>query len=462
MTDFNVFNAYLSRRSLLGGALVGGSALLAGCTEAYSETPSPLTQATPTPTSPPFPAPYVQLFPNTELNFEALFGLGSAGVSSEMGEVLTAVREANVNGADAAAYYTAFRSLADNLAASAQGMRPVTARARHLRAAKYYSQALFVVLGSSTPQAEEEVWRKMTQEWTAAAALTNPVWEKIAIPYEGTDLPGWFFSPPGATGAARPTVIVSNGSDGQNIDLLAYGIEAALKRGYNALTYDGPGQGETLFVRGVPFRHDWEKVVTPVVDYLLTRPDVDPSRIALTGWSMSGSLVARAAAYETRLAAVVSDSGLHSAWLAFPEDLRELAQAGDRATVNNIWAQEVIPNVGPFEAYYLAKRFSIFTAEAQRQARAGQVPTDFFAISRAIQALDLNADVMGRVTVPYLVTDYQDDDFYEGQARTLFDGIRGPKTFHQFTDGARYHCGPMAPTLRNEVIFDWLDNTLGL
>ena len=461
MSDLNFLNTQLSRRSVLSSALLGGTLCLTGCTDAYSQEPSP-PEPIPVPESKPFPAPYVQLFPNTELNFEALFGLGSAGICSEMGEVLTAVREANVNGADVAAYYTAFRSLADSLAASAAQARPATARARHLRAAKYYSQALFVVLGSSTPGAEEEVWLRMTEQWAAAAALTSPAWEKISIPYEGSDLPGWFFPAPSGSGAPRPTVIISNGSDGQNIDLLAYGIDAALKRGYNALTYDGPGQGETLFVRNIPFRYDWEKVVTPVVDYLLGRPEVDASRIALTGWSMSGSLVARAAAFEKRLAAVVSDSGLHSAWLAYPQELRELAQAGNQATVNSIWVQDVIPSVGPFEAYYLAKRFSIFSSEAQRQARAGQVPTDFFTIAKAVQALDLSPEVMALVTTPYLVTDYQDDDFYDGQAQTLYDGIQGPKTYHKFTDGARYHCGPMAPTLRNEVVFDWLDQTLGL
>lgn len=464
MKELNFFNSHLSRRSLFSAAaLLGGSMWLGGCSDAESQTLPLLSSGSDSPsTEYPFPAPYVRLFPNTELNFEALFGLGGAGVSSEMGEVLTAVRDANINGADAAAYYAAFRSLADKLQASALGTRPVTARARYLRAAKYYSQALFVVLGSPTPQAEEEVYLKMSEAWTAAAALATPAWEKISIPYETTSLPGWFFTPPGAGGGPRPTVIISNGSDAQNIDLLAYGIEAALKRGYNALTYDGPGQGEMLFVRGVPFRYDWEKVVTPIVDYLLTRPEVDPSKIALTGWSMAGSLVARAAAFETRLAAVVSDSGLHSPWLAFPQDLREIAEAGDQATVNAIWRDEVLPVVSPYEAYYLAKRFSIFTHEALMQARAGQVPTDFYTISRAIKALDLSQEVMAQVTRPYLVLDYQDDDFYDGQAQTLFDGISGPKTYYKFTDGARYHCGPMAPALRNEVVFEWLDDTLGL
>ena len=34
-------------------------------------------------------------------------------------------------------------------------------------------------------------------------------------------------------------------------------------------------------------RPDWDNVVAPVVDYALSRPDVDPGRIALIGWSFA-------------------------------------------------------------------------------------------------------------------------------------------------------------------------------
>ena len=450
----------LTRRDLLSTALVGGAALIAGCSPAESEPLTVTASEESAAKAPEFPAPYVELFPSSELNFEALFGLGSVGLCSEMGEALTAVRQAHAAGAGPDGYYTAFRALADRVAASAVGARPVTARARYLRASKYYAQALFVVLGSTTPQAEEEVYLKMNQAWTQAAALSEPAWERVAIPYQGSSVAAWFCPSP-RTGQ-RPTVIVSNGSDGQNPDILPYGLEAGLSRGYNVLLYDGPGQGETLFVHKIPFRHDWEAVVTPLVDFLLTRPEVDPARIALTGWSMAGDLVARAAAFESRLAAVVSDTGLVSPWEAFPKDLREIAEAGDAHTVNQIWAKEVLPNVGPFEAYYLAKRFSIFSTEALLEARDGKVPTDFYTLSRAVQALDLTPDVIQRINQPYLVTDYQSEGFYGGQARRLYDALRSPKVFHEFTDGARYHCAPMAPATRNEVVFDWLDETLGV
>ena len=92
--------------------------------------------------------------------------------------------------------------------------------------------------------------------------------------------------------------------------MYAFGGAAALERGYHALIFEGPGQGSMLFERQIPFRPDWENVITPVVDYLRSRPDVDPARIALTGWSLGGELAIRAAAFEHRLAAVVADPGI--------------------------------------------------------------------------------------------------------------------------------------------------------
>jgi dienelactone hydrolase len=59
------------------------------------------------------------------------------------------------------------------------------------------------------------------------------------------------------------------------------------------------------------FRPDWEKVVTPVVDFALKQPAVDPKRIALMGISMGGYLAARAAAFEKRLAALIANDGIY-------------------------------------------------------------------------------------------------------------------------------------------------------
>ena len=72
-------------------------------------------------------------------------------------------------------------------------------------------------------------------------------------------MPGYLFRPD-STGAARPTVVVTNGSDGSLAGLWAYVIKGALERGWNVFVFDGPGQQSMLFERDVPFRHDWEAV----------------------------------------------------------------------------------------------------------------------------------------------------------------------------------------------------------
>jgi hypothetical protein len=42
-------------------------------------------------------------------------------------------------------------------------------------------------------------------------------------------------------------------------------------------------------------------------DYALTRPESDPAKIALAGWSFGGFLAPRAASFEHRIAALVAD-----------------------------------------------------------------------------------------------------------------------------------------------------------
>ncbi|MGD0701002.1 MAG: hypothetical protein ABSA02_14085 [Trebonia sp.] len=88
------------------------------------------------------------------------------------------------------------------------------------------------------------------------------------------------------------------------------GIADALSRGWNAMTFDGPGQNAALVRQRLPFRPDWENVITPVVDYLLARSDVDGAKVAILGVSQAGYWVPRAVAFEHRVAAAVTDPGV--------------------------------------------------------------------------------------------------------------------------------------------------------
>jgi hypothetical protein len=434
----------LSRRSLLGrGAAIGGMLGLLPLLGSTNATAAAHKTARPAQT----------FFANDGLNFETLFAIGGAGYGAgEFGEIATVVNRINARGATYDAVYDEWTAMGQRLGRYAEAARAkghvVTARSAFLRAAQYWNQALFFVLGTRRPGREEATYRQMNDYWSSAAALFTPAFEPVAIPYEGTTMPGWFLKPDSSS-TPRPTVILNNGSDGQNVDLYAFGGAAAIERGYNALVFEGPGQGAMLFERKIPFRPDWEKVVTPVVDFLLGRPDVDPERIAITGWSMCGALVVRAAAFEHRLAAVVADPGYVDLIAAWPiGELLPLVREGKRDEVNAAWA-DYLRGANASERFTVAKRSEIFRAP------------DAYTLFRDVLQYNV-AEVAKLVTSPTLVLQYQDDEFVGGQGRRLSNLLTAPKTFVEMTavDGSQYHDAPMAPQHRNEIVFDWLDSTL--
>jgi alpha-beta hydrolase superfamily lysophospholipase len=81
---------------------------------------------------------------------------------------------------------------------------------------------------------------------------------------------------------------------------------------YHCLIFDRPAHGRPLIKQGLVLRPDWEPVVRPVVDYALSRSEVDARWVALIGWSFGGYLAPRAASGEPRLA------GSHAGELAAP------------------------------------------------------------------------------------------------------------------------------------------------
>jgi dienelactone hydrolase len=465
----------VSRRTLariaasgLGAAALSpalaATAVAAAATPAAPAAPTPAASpAAPEPADAP-PAPgAMRLLADDGLNYAALNALGAAGEGAgEVGEVLTAVNAINTAGAGFQTFADTFHALAARLAAEAGPAAPTgaaTRRARALRAAQYHAQALFYALGTDRPGNEEEYYREGRRQWDVFAQLHTPAAEFTRVNCHGVRVPVWFFRPDDS-GARRPTVIMTNGSDGQNVDLWANGAAEALRRGWNVLAYEGPGQGELLFVEQLPFSPRWERVVTPLVDHLLARSDVDGDRIALTGLSMGGNLVVRAAAFEHRLAAVVTMPGAVSPWLAYPAQLRSVLSADKEAT-NRRWNQEVAPTLDASSRFLLEKRFEPFDPAALRAARAGRLFTDFWTPARAVVALDVTA-VAPRVTSPTLVVDYDDEQFYPGQPRQLLNLLRSPKHYVRLTraDGAQLHCSPMAPQFQAETVFDWLDHTL--
>ena len=74
---------------------------------------------------------------------------------------------------------------------------------------------------------------------------------------------------------------------------------------------DLPGQGAPKRLMNLHMPPDTERLVSPIVDYLQSRPDVDPERIGLRGQSMGGYSAPRAASGESRIKAVWMGAGSH-------------------------------------------------------------------------------------------------------------------------------------------------------
>ena len=177
--------------------------------------------------------------------------------------------------------------------------RLVTAGQALGRAAAYYHFAGFRFYEdmAQKDRADRNAW----ECYRKAAPHLQPPAERIAVPYAGTHLVGYLRLPPGV--ARAPCVIIIPGMDSRKEELS--GLETGfLARGMATVSYDGPGQGETW--ENVKMTFDSEKAVSAIVDYLVSRPDVDPGRIGVYGWAMGGYFAPRAAATDSRLRACVS------------------------------------------------------------------------------------------------------------------------------------------------------------
>ncbi len=251
-------------------------------------------------------------FKNPTFEYTFQISLGRAYHSGgDVGKVLYLSRQVEDGNFESA--YLAFKRAGDEARAeaadSASRGHKESARQAYLWAQNYYDSSTYFVDGSKDPTRFLPTWELLYDCWLHSLALFDPPIEAVKIPYENTELHG-FFLRGRSNSPKRPLLILVNGSDGSLLDMWLQGGAGALARGYDCLTFDGPGQGYALWKQNLHFRPDWEKVIAPVVDYALSRPEVDPKRIALQGISQGGFWVPRALAFERRIAAGIADPGV--------------------------------------------------------------------------------------------------------------------------------------------------------
>jgi len=385
-----------------------------------------------------------------QMDFETQILLGCCHYgAADAGEILATVER--IPSGDFEQWYQEWFALGERMQAiaeqcAASGHR-VSAKKAFLRAATYFSASAVFIDGTKDPARGVPAWKRHLTCWELFCSQMNPPAEKVSIPYEGLSMPGYLFLPD-QSGGPWATIIFNNGSDGPTAGMWTSGVAAALERGYAALVFDGPGQNAMLWLQHIPFRPDWEKVITPVVDFLLQREDIDPKRMALSGISQAGYWVLRALAFEHRIAAGMVDPGVMDVSVTFfrelPPEMRELLDAGAEKEFNE-FMEEGLRQSGDAVRQNVEWRMKPYLAES------------YYHLFKKVRQYNAR-DVIQQIQCPLFIADPDDEQFWPGQSQEVYDALVCPKTIVRFTadEGANWHCEPKARGLYDQRLFDWL------
>jgi len=250
------------------------------------------------------------------------------------------------------------------------------------------------------------------------------------------------------SGAARqPAVIVLHGTGGSK-EGLAGRLRDLAGKGFVAVAIDGryhgeragaPSEGMSPYLAAIlrtyrtgrehPFLYDTVWDVMRLIDYLETRPDVDRSRIGLTGISKGGMETYLAAAVDPRIAVAVPMIGVqsfrwaldHGAWDSRAWTLREAVEAAAQDAGTGVGApfmrrfyDKVAPGVyaefdGPAMLPLIAPRpLLVINGDSDPRTPVGGVRQCMAAAEKAYQAqgaadrvrLHLQPDAGHQVTAP--------------------------------------------------------------
>lgn len=289
-----------------------------------------------------------------------------------------------------------------------------------LRAADYYRQAEFH-LEPNDPR-RLPTFERMEACSHKFLQYLNPPGEIVEIPYQdGVSLCGYFVRAP-FPGERLPVLICMGGLDSIKDEMWFMQAHGCLQRGISVLMVDMPGQGGTLRRHKVVNRVDTEVPVGRCIDWLVTRPDVDPARIAVCGSSLGGYYAARAGCYEHRLAACISHGAIWS--------------------ITDIWG-------GKGEDFGLAMHIKwVFGTPTMKAAMEKAIP---FTLDGHLE----------NMRCPYLILHGGHDILTVSASRKTYDyakakGVDATLRLTMPEETGAEHCQHDNPTIGQEIIGDWL------
>lgn len=390
-------------------------------------------------------------FTSGEVDFQLMRVLGACtSGGGSPGEILAA--RSRIEGDDPTNWPGAFGATADDLVAKAEAAlakgHTISARDHLLRASSYLRSAEYFC----DPYSDEAQRLGLASADAFARAAPHLPFhvEPVEVPFEGATLPGYMVRPAQAAGANK-TVICLTGFDGTAEELYFETAFDGVQRGYTLLLVQGPGQVSTM--RRHPeltFRPDYEVPISAIVDFALSRNDVDPDRLALYGISFGGYFVTRAATREHRIKALIANAPIHDMKAYMMGFLG--GSSGLPEGVKDVRVEDL--DHVPDEYMPPATKLS-FKAVCRRYGVNGF--NEWLAALEAYKVADLSA-----IACPALALAGQGEgDETMRQLETFTASVSGPVTKRIFKvdEGADMHCQMGNYPLSNAVIYDWLSET---
>ncbi|KAJ6560174.1 Alpha/Beta hydrolase protein [Mycena capillaripes] len=353
--------------------------------------------------------------------------------------------------------FTSFNSTFSELAARKQSLalaakNKINARDTFFQAASYWRAADFFLHGNWSDPLINLYWKNQRASFDAANAALPIPGERVTIPTPSNfSVIGIFFAADTNSTSVKPTLVVGNGYDGAQEDLYHQICVAVLERGWNCMTYEGPGQPTVRRDQDVGFIADWEKVVIPVIDYLANRTDVDMDRLALSGTSMGGYLAARAAAFEPRIKALVVNPGIVSVQAGylsgFPNETLALFQSGNQSAFDAELNGALLSSSTPSGVRWgIEQGLWSFHTES---------PFEFFTLTGAMNLTGL----YDKITMPTWTANSTLDTFFPNQSVEFAAQLQNITNVTLVTyDGPEgYHCQVGASSSTNRDVFEWLE-----
>jgi len=394
----------------------------------------------------------LKLLRNGELDFQLMRALSAATEGgATVGECLLVRDQAGSPEAFARAWFALAARTEQRANAALEAGHQQTGLERLKRATNYYKSALTNFSPIAHAEEHRESWASGTRTFERFGSLLATPMARIDVPFEGGVLPCYWLRPD-STAKPAPSLMAFTGGEGSAMEMYFWIGAAGARRGYNVFLCEIPGNVGAMYRNDLraTLRPDTEKPIGAIIDHIAQLPGIDPKRIAATGYSYGGYFAARAACFDSRIAALIPDTPLRNGfelWYAVMP----------RWFMNSRLGPELLNWV----ATTLLRRANRNSVDLVLWLKQAENMLPMIEFTRQCNLTGLES----QIKCPVLALDGDGEgEIFNRQAKEFFDAVgsqRKQMVSFLSADGGGAHCQVDNYSLLQEVTYDWLDEVFG-